>query len=99
MKTYILNIFAFFALSLFFRVTPLKYQGALAVTSVNSELNAGQGLAVEIVLTFVLVFVIAATTDGDRPDFETASLKIGLTVAMLHLSSVSVLNTLMNVLR
>ncbi|KAK3088627.1 hypothetical protein FSP39_021464 [Pinctada imbricata] len=77
-------------------VTPIQHQDKLAVTSVGADVNAGQGLGVEIILTFVLVFVIAATTDADRPNFETASLKIGLTVTMLHMSSITYTGSSMN---
>ncbi|XP_025089604.1 aquaporin AQPAe.a-like [Pomacea canaliculata] len=48
-------------------------------------MTAGQGVGVEIILTFVLVIVIFGTTDPNRPSFGSPSLLIGLTVTLLHL--------------
>ncbi|KAL5015283.1 hypothetical protein ScPMuIL_009553 [Solemya velum] len=62
----------------------------LGVTSVNPQIDVGQGLAVEIILTFVLVMVIYGTTDPNRTDFGSASLAIGLTVATGHLAGVRI---------
>ena len=59
------------------------------MTSVSDQLHPAQGMAIEIILTFVLVFVIFATTDGDRVEYGSASLAIGLTVGLGHLSCVS----------
>nr|KAG5685870.1 hypothetical protein BaRGS_003070 [Batillaria attramentaria] len=60
----------------------------LAVTNVNAELTVGQGVGVEIILTFVLVSVIFGTTDPSRPSFGSPALLIGLTVTVLHLAGV-----------
>lgn len=60
------------------------------VTSLNSTLNVGQGLGVEMILTFVLVSVIIATTDGNRHEYGSKSLAIGLTVATGHFAGVSI---------
>ena len=72
-----------------FRLTPDAFHGNLAVTDVNPSLTSGQGLGVEIILTFVLVFVIFGTTDSNRPSFGSPSLLIGLTVTVCHLAGVS----------
>ncbi|KAK7452791.1 hypothetical protein BaRGS_00039723, partial [Batillaria attramentaria] len=68
----------------------------LAVTNVNAELTVGQGLGVEIILTFVLVSVIFGTTDPSRPSFGSPALLIGLTVTVLHLAGVSFTGASMN---
>lgn len=59
------------------------------MTKVANGYTLVQGVGIELILTFCLVFVIVATTDGNRTDFGSVSLKIGLTVAMLHFSCVS----------
>ncbi|KAJ8321675.1 hypothetical protein KUTeg_000146, partial [Tegillarca granosa] len=58
------------------------------VTGLNSSLSVEQGLGVEIILTFVLVSVIIATTDGNRHEYGSKSLAIGLTVATGHFSGI-----------
>ncbi|XP_076456846.1 aquaporin-5-like [Babylonia areolata] len=77
-------------------LTPDTYHSDLAVTSINSALTPGQGLGVEIILTFVLVFVIFGTTDENRPSFGSPALLIGLTVTLLHLCGVSFTGASMN---
>ena len=71
------------------RLTPDAFHSNLAVTNIHSTLTSGQGLGVEIILTFVLVFVIFGTTDSNRPSFGSPSLLIGLTVTLCHLAGVS----------
>ncbi|KAK7091111.1 hypothetical protein V1264_008840 [Littorina saxatilis] len=77
-------------------LTPDDFHSNLAVTSVNAQLTTGQGLGVEIILTFVLVFVIFGTTDENRPSFGSPALLIGLTVTLLHLAGVSFTGASMN---
>jgi len=72
-----------------YRVTASSLHGSLGVTAINKDLNVGQGFGVEVILTFVLVFVIVATTDSNRSDAGMASIAIGLTIALLHLAGVS----------
>jgi glycerol uptake facilitator-like aquaporin len=70
-------------------VTASSLHDSLGVTAINKDLNVGQGFGVEVILTFVLVFVIVATTDSNRSDAGMASIAIGLTIALLHLAGVS----------
>jgi len=70
-------------------VTVASLHGSLGVTAINTSLNVGQGFGVEVILTFVLVFVIVATIDSNRIDAGMASIAIGLTIALLHLAGVS----------
>ena len=70
-------------------MTASSLHGSLGVTAINKDLNVGQGFGVEVILTFVLVFVIVATTDSNRSDAGMASIAIGLTIALLHLAGVS----------
>ncbi|XP_046362414.1 aquaporin-4-like isoform X1 [Haliotis rufescens] len=79
-------------------VTPSAFHGNLAVTNINSALGVtqAQGFGVELLLTFTLVFVIYGTVDANRPNFGSASLAIGLTVAMGHFSAISYTGASMN---
>ena len=70
-------------------MTASSLHDSLGVTAINKDLNVGQGFGVEVILTFVLVFVIVATTDSNRSDAGMASIAIGLTIALLHLAGVS----------
>lgn len=56
----------------------------------NSQLSDGHGLLVELLITFQLVFTIFATCDPKRTDRGgSASLAIGLAVAIGHFFAVS----------
>ncbi|XP_076437828.1 aquaporin-5-like [Babylonia areolata] len=77
-------------------VTPDAFHDNLAVTDVNPAMTSGQGLGVEILLTFVLVFVIFGTTDENRPSFGSPSLLIGLTVTLCHLAGIPFTGASMN---
>ncbi|XP_069106459.1 aquaporin-1-like [Argopecten irradians] len=77
-------------------VTPDSVHSNLGLTQLDNELTTGQGVGVEIVLTFTLVYVIIATTDSNRVDFGSVAVKIGLTVATLHLSGIHLTGASMN---
>ncbi|XP_071142861.1 aquaporin AQPAn.G-like isoform X3 [Mytilus edulis] len=77
-------------------VTVSTYHSNLGVTSINPLLNVGQGFGVEVILTFVLVFVIIATIDSNRTDAGMASVAIGLTVAVCHLAGITYTGSSMN---
>lgn len=76
--------------------TPGSFHANLGVTKVANGYTLVQGVGIELILTFCLVFVIVATTDGNRTDFGSVSLKIGLTVAMLHFSCITLTGSSMN---
>ena len=62
----------------------------LGVTKVSTEITAAQGFGIELVITFVLVFVILASTDEKRTDLGgSAPLSIGLAVVAATLYAVS----------
>lgn len=69
--------------------------GGLGVTRLNG-INAGQGFAIELFLTFVLVAVIFASTDSNRSHFGNPAIVIGLTVAMSHLAAVPLTGSSIN---
>jgi len=64
----------------------------VGVTAVKGNLTEAQGFGVELVITFVLVFVILASTDEKRSDLGgSAPLTIGLAVVAGTLFAVSCL--------
>lgn len=63
----------------------------LRICQVHSNLSAGHGLLVELLITFELVFTVFATCDPRRTDLGgSAGLAIGFAVAVGHLFAVSV---------
>lgn len=60
------------------------------MTALGPEVTPGQGFAIELLITFVLVITVFATCDGSRTDLNgSGPLAIGLSVTMCHLSFVS----------
>ena len=63
---------------------------ALGVTLVQGNITEAQGFGVELLITFVLVFVVLASTDEKRNDLGGSSpLTIGLAIVAGHLYAVS----------
>ncbi|XP_020491133.3 aquaporin-4 isoform X1 [Labrus bergylta] len=78
-------------------VTPAAFRGSLGVTTVNSDLSLGHGLLVELLITFELVFTVFATCDPKRTDLGgSASLSIGVAVAIGHLFAIPYTGASMN---
>lgn len=78
-------------------VTPSAFRGSFGVTTVNSNLALGHGLLVELLITFELVFTVFATCDPKRTDLGgSASLSIGLAVAIGHLFAIPYTGASMN---
>ncbi|KAJ7338764.1 hypothetical protein JRQ81_012666 [Phrynocephalus forsythii] len=78
-------------------VTPQSVVGGLGVTQVHSDLTAGHGLLVELIITFQLVFTIFASCDVKRHDVAgSVALAIGLSVAIGHLFAISYTGASMN---
>ena len=69
-------------------VLPGTLEGGLGAHAINPEMGAAQGLLVEIVLTFVLVFVIFGTAIDPRGPAHLAPLAIGGAVLVIHLVAV-----------
>lgn len=63
--------------------------GPLGITTGHDSLNAWQVLAVEFVLTFVVIFATFATYDGNRRSFGSDSLSIGIAYLVASLTGVS----------
>uniref|UniRef100_A0A646QFZ0 Aquaporin-2 n=1 Tax=Hemiscolopendra marginata TaxID=943146 RepID=A0A646QFZ0_9MYRI len=69
----------------------------VGVTKIHGDLNVGQGLGVELFITFILVLTVYAVTDANRTDIKgSAPLAIGLAIAMCHLFAVPLTGSGMN---
>ncbi|XP_042299275.1 aquaporin-4 [Sceloporus undulatus] len=78
-------------------VTPRDLIGRLGVTQVHSDLSAGHGLLVELIITFQLVFTIFASCDSKRSDVTgSVALAIGLSVVIGHLFGINYTGASMN---
>ncbi|XP_032991674.1 aquaporin-5-like [Lacerta agilis] len=66
------------------QLTPPDVQGTLAVNAVSPG-SPGQAVAVELILTFLLVLCVFASTDSRRTDIVgSPALSIGLSVTLGH---------------
>ncbi|GBG92319.1 hypothetical protein CBR_g55164 [Chara braunii] len=77
-------------------VTPPAWQGNLGSHGLAQGVDGFAGLVMEIVLTFVLVFVVFATAVDTRGPVATAPLAIGFTVLVLHIVGVPYTGASMN---
>lgn len=81
-------------------LTPGEYIGNLGCTLVSDKLTPAQGVGVELLVTFVLVFTVFASCDGKRKDLNgSAPLTIGLSVTMCHLWAIDFTGSSMNTAR
>lgn len=70
-------------------VLPESMYGGLGHTTLASDLQPLQGLAIEFFLGFLLLIVIIGVCDENRNDTKyTGALAIGLTVAFAHLAAI-----------
>jgi MIP family channel proteins len=67
-----------------------------ACNGIPSNMNAGQALLRELVLTFLLVFVVFGTIDPKRDRRSPGPLSIGFAVIIAHLASVTSTGTGIN---
>lgn len=71
---------------------PVSIQGqsSIGVNQINPDINEGQAVLIEAVITFVLLFVVNAVIDNNRTDVKgSIALAIGLTVAACNFAAVS----------
>ncbi|CAH1959853.1 unnamed protein product [Acanthoscelides obtectus] len=70
-------------------VVPEDKVGNLGITDVSSQLTPIQGVLMETILTFLLLFVVHGVCDSKRRDIKSsAGLVIGLAIAAAHLSGI-----------
>lgn len=78
-------------------VSPEALGAVLGNTKLTKDLTAAQGFGVEFLLGFVLVLVVFAVCDPNRPECKYAApLAIGLTVALGHLATIDYTGSSMN---
>lgn len=66
-------------------ITPEEKRGTLGATVPGPGVTAGQAVGIEILLTFLLVFTVCASTDSKRNHYGyEVPLSIGLCVAVCH---------------
>ena len=78
-------------------ITPEAKRGTLGATVPGPGVSAGQAVGIEILLTFLLVFTVCASTDSKRLHYGyEVPLSIGLCVAVCHFIGVSYGRSLFN---
>ncbi|XP_071573500.1 aquaporin AQPAn.G isoform X2 [Temnothorax nylanderi] len=78
-------------------IIPKTHASGLGLTALHTEVTAGQGVGMEIIITFLLVLVVHAVTDPKRTDVRGwAPLAIGLTISVAHMAAVPVTGSSMN---
>ncbi|MBF8267809.1 MAG: hypothetical protein HW388_1317, partial [Dehalococcoidia bacterium] len=77
-------------------VIPDALEGGLGSHALGPGITAGAGLVVEMVLTFLLVFVVFATAMDPKGPGHLAPLAIGLAVLVDHLVGVPLTGASMN---
>ncbi|XP_078506438.1 aquaporin-5-like [Lissotriton helveticus] len=81
-------------------IAPANIRGNLAINALSTNTTPGQGVGIEILLTFQLVLCIFASTDSRRRDcVGSPSLSIGLSVTLGHLVGIYYTGCSMNPVR
>lgn len=70
--------------------------GGLGTNDYGATLNAGGAFVLEVVLTFLLVFVVLLVTGRNHPAPSAAGLAIGTSLAVIHLVGIPLTGTSVN---
>lgn len=63
---------------------------SIGMTQLNSEIDVAQGVLIECIITFLLVFIINAVSDDRRTDIRgSTGLAIGFAITIGHFAGVS----------
>lgn len=74
----------------------LQASQTIGVTLINNEIDEAQGVLIECIITFLLVFIINAVSDDRRNDIRgSTGLAIGFAVTVGHFAGVSLLISLL----
>lgn len=70
----------------------LQDSQSIGVTQIHNEIDEAQGVLIECIITFLLVFIINAVSDDRRSDIRgSTGLAIGFAVTIGHFAAVSFL--------
>ncbi|XP_041362069.1 neurogenic protein big brain-like [Gigantopelta aegis] len=82
--------------AVFGMITPAKCHKDLGITLPDEAMTIWQGLGLEILLTFLLVFTIFATVDKNRKEMGSKAFAIGLALTVCHLAGYRFTGSSMN---
>ena len=73
----------------FYGTTPAKYHGSFSITHINDAVMPAQAFAVELMVTFILVFTYFDNLEPKRVDMGSRSLSVRLAVVLGHVFALS----------
>lgn len=69
----------------------LQYSKSIGITQISSDIDVAQGVLIECIITFLLVFIINAVSDDRRNDIRgSTGLAIGFAITIGHFAGVCI---------